>query len=73
MNTVNTEWTPIDDWKALPVGTWLVKITKERKPYQVAEVTPTSEGSKVVIVGNYFSWDMGEPVAYSSFTPYEPK
>ena len=73
MNPVNQDWIPLDDWKDLPIGTWLVKVKKDRKPYHVAHVNETSSGSKLLIVGNYFSWDMGEPIAYASFTPYEPK
>ena len=68
---MQANWKPLSDWKDLPVGTWLVKINKDRKPYNVAEVSLNTTGSKLIIVGNYFCWDMGDPVAYTSFEPYE--
>ena len=66
-------WVPCTSWDELPVGTWLVKITKDRKPYQVAVVTQRADDPKtrMVIVGGYFSWDMGLPLAYTSFEPYD--
>lgn len=69
--TINTEWTPLTDWKDLPEGTWLVKVDKDRKPYNVADVSINESGTKLIIVGNYFSWDMGDPIAYSGFTLYD--
>lgn len=67
------KWIACDDYKELPVGDWLVKIDKDRKPYNIAVVTEgTSDGHKMIIVGNNFSWDMGDLIAYSAFERYEP-
>jgi urease beta subunit len=48
-----------------------VKINKERKPYNVAEVADRGEGERIIIVGNHFHWDMGSLVAYTEFEPYD--
>ena len=65
-------WEPLNDWKKLPEGDWLVKITKDRKPYHVASVSRnTGDGHKIIIVGNHFHWDMGDLIAYSPFAPYD--
>ena len=66
------EWIECDDYKKLPFGDWLVRIDKDRKPYHVACVTENNSGSKMIIVGNHFSFDMGQLIAYTSFEPYEP-
>ena len=60
-------WIKCDSWEDLPVGTWLTKIDKERKPYNVAEVGKNSQGDKIIIVGNHFSFDMGNIIAYAKF------
>ena len=67
----DNEWIPCNDWKKLPEGIWLTKIDKDRSPYNVANVNKTSSGSLIVIVGNYFSWDMGNIIAYKGFDKYE--
>ena len=68
---MQANWKPLFEWEDLPVGTWLVKVKNDRQPYNVAEVRPDANGRKVVIVGNYFCWDMEDPVAYTRFEPYE--
>lgn len=60
-------WIECDNWDDLPAGTWLVKIDKDRKPYNVAECTVKEDGSRLIIVGNYFHWDIGDIVAYTVF------
>lgn len=64
-------WMPCTAWKDLPIGSWLVKIDKDRKPYNVAEVSKNAQGDRMVIVGNHFSWDMGDIIAYTPFGKYE--
>lgn len=68
---MSPQWKPLSVWDDLPVGTWLVKVKKDRKPYNVAEVSLNATGNKMIVVGNYFSWDMGDPIAYTSFEKYE--
>ena len=63
-------WISCKSWDDLPEGEWLVKISKDRKPYQVAEVSIHPQ-SRIVIVGNNFSWDIGDIVAYTAFDRYE--
>ena len=65
-------WIECDDWSKLPVGDWLVKINKDRKPYHVASVTKSdNNSSKIIVVGNHFSWDMGAVIAYADFNKFE--
>ena len=66
-----SKWIKCDDYKKLPIGEWLVKINKDRNPYHIACVTENSGGSKIVIVGSYFSWDRGDLIAYTAFEKYE--
>ena len=66
------KWIELDDYKKLPVGDWLVRIDKDRKPYHVASVTKNKEGHKLIIVGSHFSFDMGALIAYTKFDRYEP-
>ena len=65
-------WIECDDWKSLPVGTWLVKIDKERKPYHIADVFLNTHNDKIIIVGGCFYFDMGKLIAYTCFEKYEP-
>ena len=64
------DWKPCNNWDDLPEGSWLVKINKERKPYNVAKVTINKGGHRFVVVGNCFHFDMGNIVAYTPFEPY---
>ena len=64
-------WKACTNWDDLPEGTWLVKIDKDRKPYNVAEVSVNRDGQRLVIVGNHFSWDMGNILAYTPFEPFD--
>ena len=63
-------WIICKSWDDLPEGEWLVKTNKDRKPYHVAEVSINPQ-SRNVIVGNHFSWDMGDIIAYTAFDRYE--
>jgi hypothetical protein len=67
---INT-WIPCTDYNELPLGAWIVKIDKDRKPYNIAVVSENDRKQRIVIVGNHFSWDMGNLIAYSGFEPYE--
>lgn len=67
---MSLNWIECNDWKDLPVGTWLTKNDKERKTYNVAECLENSAGDKIIIVGNHFHWDMGEILAYAAFNEY---
>lgn len=67
----DNEWIPCNDWKELPEGTWLTKIDKDRKPYNIAEASKNVNGVMIIIVGNHFSWDMGNIIAYKGFDKYE--
>lgn len=65
------KWIKCDAWKDLPVGTWLVRIAKEKSPYHIAEVILNEQKDKIVIVGGSFYFDMGELLAYTDFERYE--
>ena len=70
-DSIVMRWIPCANWDDLPEGTWLVKIGKDRKPYNIAEVTQNPQG-RIIIVGNCFHWDMGDIVAYTALAKYEP-
>ena len=65
------DWIACDKWDDLPVGEWLVKISKDRKPYHIAVASENRNSSRVVIVGNHFHFDMGDIIAYTGFDRYE--
>lgn len=65
------DWIECNSWDDLPMGTSLVKIDKDREPYNVAEVAVNTQGHKIVVVGNHFSFDMGRPLAYGLFNKFE--
>ena len=66
-----SRWIECNDWDKLPEGTFLVKIDKDRNPYNVAECSKNNQGSRIIIVGKYFHWDIGDIVAYTEFEPFE--
>jgi hypothetical protein len=70
---MSQEWTKCEVWKDIPVGTWIVKIKKDRKPYHIATVTKNDSGEVMIIAGSCFHWDLGPLLAYSKFDPYEPE
>lgn len=64
-------WIPCTNWKDLPVGDWLVKVDKDRKPYHVANVFLNNAGDKMIIAGGRFYFDVGELIGYADFSRYE--
>ena len=62
-----SDWVVCTSWDDLPMGTWLVKIGEK---YHVAQVTKSASGVRLVVVGNHFSWDMGDVIAYYDFEKY---
>lgn len=64
------DWTPCNDWEALPDGDWLVKIDNAREPYHVANAF-TNPNCRVIIVGGMFHFDAGNIIAYAPFGRYE--
>lgn len=63
-------WVKCTNWADLPNGEWLVKLDIGHNPYHVAVVTPNVSGGRLIIVGGYFSWDMGSIEAYTTFDRY---
>ncbi len=59
-------WIKCTEWEELPVGMWLVRIEDEHEPFQVAYVTGSAKGYKLVVVGGRFSWDMPPLLEYRS-------
>lgn len=65
------EWIKCDSWDDLPIGEWLVTVdTKRDDKYHIAQCTGAGTG-KLIIVGSYFSFDMDNIVAYTTFDKYE--
>lgn len=63
-------WVQCTDWKALPEGSWIVKVDKERKPYYIANVFLNKSGHKIITAGGCFYFDLGGLLGYSSFERY---
>ena len=65
-------WKPIDDWKDLPVGSWLVKVKKDdaKRDHMVADVFLNGMNQKLIIAGGMFYFDAGDIEAYSPFEKY---
>lgn len=66
---IPVRWIKCTNWDDLPDGEWLVKIENDRKPYHVA-YAGGSHPSRIIIVGNHFSFDMGNIIAYTGFEKY---
>lgn len=60
------DWIKCESYDDLPDGQWLVRVDSERSPFHVAYVSANDRGSRLVIVGNYFSWDAKTIIEYKS-------
>ena len=63
-------WVECASWDDLPDGDWLVKIDKDRRPYHVARKS-SKNSTRTIIVGNHYSWDIGNIIAYADFDKYD--
>ena len=57
------EWIPVDGYKNLPVGTWLVEIESES---MFGFLHTANVGKNVTTIGGNFAFDVPKVVAYQA-------
>lgn len=65
-STPVNNWVPCDSWEMIPVGSWLVRLKTDNDDLHIANVSTNGRGGRIILVGNYFHFDVGPLVAYKA-------
>lgn len=60
-----SKWIPVQSYKDVPEGNWLVKIEDDRNPFHVANIHPN-----ITTIGGCFYFDKKRVISYFD-TPVE--
>lgn len=67
---MTNSWIDVDSYDDIPIGEWLVALDSDCDVHHIATVIVNSSGQKLVIIGNYFHFDMNRVIAYRGFEKY---